>query len=359
MISALHTPVAPHEKRCFVEFSYDPPGRRLHKAVNYLPALSVPDFQQRLPLNAHPEGTTTFLWEGLRLLEERRPGNTRMLYVYEDSDSYSPLARIDFHHGKEDICYYRTQPNGLPDSLHDEQGETLWEARFTSWGRAEVELGTLHYLTPQRDQNLRFQGQYLDRETGLHYNTFRYYDPDTGRFTQHDPIGLAGGLNLNLYQYAPNPLGWVDPWGWVCSGKTSGGKGLGGNQKVDRAARELDSAVQRAGKYPDRGGHMNTTWGKIYQKWANNQHIPQWLKNVARGNAIQQVTDKLTVNNRYLEGIIRNKTGSWWGNLRPDYHLELPNGKVAVFDITTPGQAAKIGKYKVDGVTNWLINILY
>ncbi len=42
-------------------------------------------------------------------------------------------------------------------------------------------------------QNLRMQGQYLDRETGLHYNLHRYYDPDSGRFTQHDPIGLAGG----------------------------------------------------------------------------------------------------------------------------------------------------------------------
>ncbi len=46
---------------------------------------------------------------------------------------------------------------------------------------------------------------------GLHYNLFRYYDPDCGRFTQQDPIGLAGGINL--YQYAPNALGWVDPWG--------------------------------------------------------------------------------------------------------------------------------------------------
>jgi RHS repeat-associated protein len=55
------------------------------------------------------------------------------------------------------------------------------------------------------------QGQYLDRETGLHYNLFRYYDPDCGRFTQQDPIGLAGGINL--YQYAPNALGWIDPWG--------------------------------------------------------------------------------------------------------------------------------------------------
>uniref|UniRef100_UPI000AE3D7DD RHS repeat-associated core domain-containing protein n=1 Tax=Enterobacter bugandensis TaxID=881260 RepID=UPI000AE3D7DD len=68
-------------------------------------------------------------------------------------------------------------------------------------------------------QNLRMQGQYLDRGTGLHYNLFRYYDPDCGRFTQQDPIGLAGG---NLYHYAPNALGWVDPWGLSreCSGKT-------------------------------------------------------------------------------------------------------------------------------------------
>ncbi|WP_374707373.1 RHS repeat-associated core domain-containing protein, partial [Pseudomonas sp. Colony2] len=38
------------------------------------------------------------------------------------------------------------------------------------------------------EQNLRFQGQYLDRETGLHFNTFRFYDPDVGRFTTPDPI---------------------------------------------------------------------------------------------------------------------------------------------------------------------------
>ncbi|WP_443699761.1 RHS repeat-associated core domain-containing protein, partial [Pseudomonas sp.] len=64
------------------------------------------------------------------------------------------------------------------------------------------------------EQNLRFQGQYLDREIGLHYNTFRFYDPDMGRFTTPDPIGLAGGLSL--YQFASNPVGWADPWGWKC-----------------------------------------------------------------------------------------------------------------------------------------------
>ena len=66
-----------------------------------------------------------------------------------------------------------------------------------------------------RQQNLRFQGQYLDRDTGLHYNTFRYYDPDIGRFISPDPIGLEGGINLG--SYSPNPIGWIDPWGWSCA----------------------------------------------------------------------------------------------------------------------------------------------
>jgi len=60
-------------------------------------------------------------------------------------------------------------------------------------------------------QPLRYQGQYFDAETGLHYNRFRYSDPDAGRFISQDPIGGAGGINL--YQYAPNPLVWVDPLG--------------------------------------------------------------------------------------------------------------------------------------------------
>jgi RHS repeat-associated protein len=53
--------------------------------------------------------------------------------------------------------------------------------------------------------------RYADSETGLHYNLFRYYDPQVGRFTVQDQIGLLGGWNL--YQYALNPLGWIDPWG--------------------------------------------------------------------------------------------------------------------------------------------------
>jgi RHS repeat-associated protein len=68
--------------------------------------------------------------------------------------------------------------------------------------------------SPEVRQNLRFQGQYFDEETGLHYNRFRYYDPDIGRFVGQDPIGLLGGDNG--YQYASNPTTWIDPFGLAC-----------------------------------------------------------------------------------------------------------------------------------------------
>ncbi|MGH8702668.1 MAG: RHS repeat-associated core domain-containing protein [Burkholderiales bacterium] len=65
----------------------------------------------------------------------------------------------------------------------------------------------------QFEFNLRFPGQYFDKETGLHYSYFRdCYDPATGRFCQPDPIGLEDGVNLYLYAKA-SPLMFIDPDG--------------------------------------------------------------------------------------------------------------------------------------------------
>ena len=58
---------------------------------------------------------------------------------------------------------------------------------------------------------IRFQGQYFDEETGLHYNRHRYYDPQAGRLLSKDPIGLSGGIHL--YQYAPNSNEFIAPLG--------------------------------------------------------------------------------------------------------------------------------------------------
>ncbi len=57
----------------------------------------------------------------------------------------------------------------------------------------------------------RYQGQYLDSETDLCYNRYRYYSPETGSYISQDPISIAGGLNV--YAYVHDPNSWIDPLG--------------------------------------------------------------------------------------------------------------------------------------------------
>ncbi|WP_144235416.1 RHS repeat domain-containing protein, partial [Snodgrassella alvi] len=180
-------------------YVYDALGRRIEK--------------HQIDRDGQPYNRTRFLWDGLRMIQETGPNHPTSLYIYTDQNSYEPLARIDTDGNHEQhIRYFHTDLNGCPEELTDANGKILWECSFQLWGKRihEIEHEPI-------EQNLRYQGQYLDRETGLHYNTFRYYDPDIGRFTQPDPIGLLGGFNL--YQYAPNGLTWIDPRGlhgeWV------------------------------------------------------------------------------------------------------------------------------------------------
>ncbi len=175
-------------------YVYDALGRRTEK--------------QHISPDGKPYNRTKFLWDGMRLAQESRPEGTGSLYIYRDQGSYEPLARVD-KAGKEGpnrILYFHTDVNGAPEEMTDSDGKIVWETGYQVWGNTiqEKDHGGV-------EQNLRYQGQYLDRETGLHYNLHRYYDPDVGRFMVTDPIGLRGGLNL--YQYAPNPQGWIDPLG--------------------------------------------------------------------------------------------------------------------------------------------------
>ncbi|WP_354675719.1 RHS repeat-associated core domain-containing protein [Pseudomonas syringae USA007] len=173
-------------------YQYDSLGRRVAKQSN----IKGQTDQKR------------FLWQGLRMLREESPEQSS-LYLYEPG-SYAPLARVDQKEGETEntVYYYHTDQIGTPLEMTDAEGHIVWQAKYAPWGLIK------QLVVNEVEQNLRFQGQYFDVETGLHYNTFRYYDPEIGRFITQDPIGLAGGLNL--YLYAPNPYRWVDALGWAC-----------------------------------------------------------------------------------------------------------------------------------------------
>ena len=108
------------------------------------------------------------------------------------------------------IAWYQCDHLGTPMELTDHKGEVAWAGQYKAWWEVHEERSGWARKVGLSNP-LRFQGQYHDRETGLHYNRYRYYDPGIGRFVSKDPISYSGGLNL--YQYALNPTDGVDPLG--------------------------------------------------------------------------------------------------------------------------------------------------
>ncbi len=100
--------------------------------------------------------------------------------------------------------------------MTDHTGAIIWKAEYKAWGECKAEKAKSSFFENSEiiSNNIRFQGQYFDQETGLHYNRYRYYSPFVGRFVSKDPIGLSGGSNN--YAYVPNPTSWVDPNGLTC-----------------------------------------------------------------------------------------------------------------------------------------------
>ncbi|MDY4300940.1 RHS repeat-associated core domain-containing protein [Pseudomonas salmasensis] len=126
-------------------------------------------------------------------------------YLFEP-DSFRPLALLEGFGPQATTPYhYQLDHLGTPQELTSPEGEIVWSAHYRAYGQiARLDVGKI-------DNPLRFQGQYFDAESGLHYNLHRYYNPDIGRYLTPDPVKLAGGING--YRYVPNPTGWVDPLG--------------------------------------------------------------------------------------------------------------------------------------------------
>ena len=124
-----------------------------------------------------------------------------------DSASIGITVNAVVAHG---VYYIYADHLNTPRVITDNTNKVVWRWDSDPFGTDVANenpsgLGSFSY-------NLRFPGQYFDKETGLHYNYFRDYDPSTGRYVQSDPIGLKGGINPFAYVSA-SPLAFVDPFG--------------------------------------------------------------------------------------------------------------------------------------------------
>ncbi|MEQ4884280.1 RHS repeat-associated core domain-containing protein, partial [Escherichia coli] len=152
---------------------------------------------------------------------------------------------------------------GRPLMLFNSEGKTVWRPGQTSlWGLALSLPADTGYpdprgeLDPEANPGLLYAGQWQDVESGLCYNRFRYYEPETGMYLVSDPLGLQGGEQT--YRYVPNPLGYVDPLGlaicpvmydWYKYNRSQGMTAAQAHQAIKNASPQdvLNYALHRQG----------------------------------------------------------------------------------------------------------------
>ncbi|NSC21963.1 RHS repeat protein [Streptomyces albus subsp. chlorinus] len=174
-------------------YTYDPLGRRLTKR----------SCRERV----------AFTWDGPTLVEQTTTGPTphpvTLTWNHQGLHPVSQTERITEETSQREIdarfFAVVTDLIGTPTALVTEDGATAWHSRRTLWGTTTWNTDATAY-TP-----LRFPGQYYDPETGLHYNYFRHYDPETARYLSPDPLGLTPAPNP--VTYVPNPWEEADPLG--------------------------------------------------------------------------------------------------------------------------------------------------
>ncbi|MEI8704043.1 RHS repeat-associated core domain-containing protein [Pseudoalteromonas sp. B62] len=170
------------------QYDYDPLGRRIAKHTEH--------------------GKIDYIWDNDQLIGECQHGE--YTWYINLPNQFHPVALIK----KGEVYYYHLDQLNTPRFVTNNKAEVVWENKADVYGYEELKAESDTNKENSFTQPICFQGQYLDEESGLHYNRYRYYSPKQQRFINQDPIGLVGGINH--YQYAPNPVNWVDPFGLSC-----------------------------------------------------------------------------------------------------------------------------------------------
>ncbi|WP_308418914.1 RHS repeat domain-containing protein [Iodobacter violaceini] len=124
----------------------------------------------------------------------------------------TPVSVLSIAGASTNISYIWADHLGTPRQITDPASkQILWRWDGEPFGNSLADEDPSK-TGKKFSYNLRFPGQYFDKETGKHYNYFRDYDPATGRYIQSDPIGLAGGINTYGY-VGGNPVSYTDSRG--------------------------------------------------------------------------------------------------------------------------------------------------
>lgn len=160
-----------------------------------------------------PQGVTTFLYGpggellGETLFDSHGKKLMSQFYVWLEG---MPLGGVSVSYDTSGaladsaLFYLHSDHLNTPRIATNAAQDLVWEWKPDAFGVGKAS-GSLTL-------NLRFPGQYYDVETELHYNYFRDYDPEIGRYVESDPIGLNGGLNTYGYVEG-NPINFIDPYG--------------------------------------------------------------------------------------------------------------------------------------------------
>ena len=183
-----------------VSFSYDGAGRRLRKFVS-------------AGTGAGAATTVLFVYgqDGQLLGEYDQAGNALREYVWLGTRPVVLFTPDASNVANPPVAYFvHTDHLDTPRVVVDRNNQVRWRWMAEPFGTTAPEDNPSGVGVST--QNLRFPGQYADRETGLNYNYSRDYDSSTGRYAQSDPIGLAGGINTYTYVEG-NPVSYSDPLG--------------------------------------------------------------------------------------------------------------------------------------------------
>ena len=227
--------------------------------------------------------------------------------------------------GQGAVYYIHPDQLDTPRAITDTAGNVLWQ-----WDNTDAFGNNAPNENPsnlgQFSFNLRFPGQYFDKETSLAYNINRDYDAATGRYIQSDPIGLGGGINTFTY-VGGNPLRWSDIFGLYATCTIVGGT-------VNIVIPILFSDTEGREANPE-----------LIQKWIksiqDNWSAPGFNVTVTRGPENQVTVQPYPMRSHVDYG----DRGDWWAGANPwmaaheaghlmglgDMYVDLPGrGSVAL-----------------------------